>query len=53
MRRRTFVLLTALASLMTLTAAAPASAGTFCYDLNVTVQGSALIAESGCEELPV
>lgn len=52
MRRRTFVLLTALASL-TMLAAAPASAGTFCYDLDVTVQGDAVIDESGCQELPV
>lgn len=28
------------------------AAGSFCYDLQVDVNGDAVIAETGCQELP-
>ena len=51
MRTKLSILAAAVAALATL-AAAPAAAGEFCYDLDVNVNGDALVDESGCEELP-
>ena len=32
--------------------AAPASAGSICYDVNVGLPGQAPIAQAGCQDLP-
>lgn len=32
--------------------AAPAAASGFCYDVSVVVNGDAVIAEAGCQDLP-
>lgn len=52
MRRRIVLTLAAAATLATLTAAAPASSGQICYDLDVNVAGNQLVDEAGCQELP-
>ena len=53
MKVRTMVVtvLTALGSLALV--AAPAQAGEICYDLQVNVQGDAVVSEAGCQELPI
>jgi hypothetical protein len=54
MKVRTMVVtvLTALGSLA-LVAAPAQAAGEVCYDVNVNVQGSELVNESGCQTLPI
>ncbi len=51
MRTKLSILAAAVAALAGI-AAAPASSGELCYDLDVNVQGEAVIDEQGCEELP-
>lgn len=53
MRTKLSILAAAVAALASI-AAAPAatSAGEFCYDLDVVVNGDAVIDEEGCEETP-
>lgn len=56
MRTKLSILAAAVAALASIAAApaAPAasSAGEFCYDLDVVVNGDAVVDEEGCEELP-
>lgn len=50
--RRLFAVLAATAALVTVSATS-ATAGELCYDVTVDVQGESVVAESGCETLPV
>ena len=49
--RRRLAAITAIAALAALTAG-PASASSFCYDLQVNANGSSLVNEVGCQDLP-
>ena len=46
------MVVTALTALGSLALVAPASAGEVCYDLQVNVQGQALVSEAGCVPTP-
>ena len=48
------MVVTALTALGSLALLAPAAqAGEICYDVQVNVQGEAVVSEAGCQELPV
>lgn len=49
--RRRLAVLSAVAAIAILSAG-PASASSFCYDLDVNVNGNSLVNEVGCQELP-
>lgn len=50
--RRRLAVLSAIAAVAVL-GAAPAGASELCYDLDVVVNGDAVVDEAGCEALPI
>ncbi len=53
MKIRTFITTAALATATLAATALPASASQVCYDLHAEANGDVIVAEAGCEELPL
>jgi hypothetical protein len=52
MRARIALLTVGVFSALGLFASSAGAAGTFCYDIQVNAQGSSVISQAGCQELP-